>query len=100
MILKDFTAFNQIEYSDYLLLKYLEKIGPREGILRAYKMMSEDGKMKYTYAKSYYRIKKLIEQKAISFDAKIDVFKLGLQGPLLFLKSILNTLEFLSMQLS
>lgn len=44
MILKDFTAFNQIEYSDYLLLKYLEKIGPREGILRAYKMMSEDGK--------------------------------------------------------
>ena len=80
MILKDFTTFNQIEYSDYLLLKYLEKIGPREGILRAYKMMSEDGKMKYTYAKSYYRIKKLIEQKAISFDAKIDAFKLGLQG--------------------
>jgi hypothetical protein len=81
---KDIGEFNRIDFNDYLIIKYLEKVGPREGLLRAVKLMQEDKTLKLNYGRSYYRVKKLIQQKIINFDAKIDPFRIGLEGIIVF----------------
>jgi len=54
---KDIGEFNRIDFNDYLIIKYLEKVGPREGLLRAVKLMQEDKTLKLNYGRSYYRVK-------------------------------------------